>query len=73
MTAKRGDFTCLQTKHIKRIKQTLLCSDSLSAEHGAAAEQREADEIRAESIKRFLSGPCPRHNKTHAAFISLDY
>jgi hypothetical protein len=65
MTPKRGDFTCLQTKRIKRIKQTLLYSDSLSAEHGAAAEQQwEAAEMRAASIKRFLSGPCPRHNQT---------
>ena len=40
MTPQRGDFTCLQTKRIKGIMQTLLCSDSLSAEHGAAAEQQ---------------------------------
>ena len=75
MTPQRGDFTCLQTKRIKGIMQTLLCSDSLSAEHGAAAEQQwEAAEIRAASTERFLSGPFPRHNKnTHTAFMSFDY
>jgi hypothetical protein len=64
MTPKRGDFTRLQTKRIERIKQTLLRSDSLSAEHGAAAEQRQAAaETRAASITRLLSGLRSRHNK----------
>ena len=57
MAPKCGGFTRPQTKRIKSINQMLLRSDSLSTEHSAAAAQGEAADIRAASIKRFLSGP----------------